>query len=305
MTISTGRNARNVPAAVASPRPANRYWTSGQQCPQTAADRACGDLVGVGEPEREDDGREALQDVHRGRRGREPACVLLEQDVGVALADVAPDAVERVAVARQDGDQIRGRQRSARVADEGPAEDGHAHQDAPSDPPVTGIGRSAHGSICWDERGDTGACIDTDPSGSGDLLRNRPFRYLLGGHAVSSLGDWVATFGLMLFVRDLTRGSSIEGLAISGILGFRILPALIAAPIASSITDRFDRRRTMIAADICRAALIAAVPFTPNLGAVYGIAFVLEGVEPRVPSGARRDGPEDGAAATSSPAPTG
>jgi dTMP kinase len=82
----------------------------------------------------------------------------------------------------------------------------------------------------------------------------------------------------MLFVRDLTRGSSIEGLAISGILGFRILPALIAAPIASSIADRFDRRRTMITADILRACLIAAVPFTPNLGAVYGIAFVLEGL---------------------------
>ena len=112
----------------------------------------------------------------------------------------------------------------------------------------------------------------------GELLRNKPFRLLLTGHAVSSLGDWVATFGLMLFVRNLTRGSSIEGLAISGILGFRILPALIAAPIASTITDRFDRRRTMIVTDLVRAGLIATVPFTPNLGAVYAIAFVLEGM---------------------------
>jgi dTMP kinase len=88
----------------------------------------------------------------------------------------------------------------------------------------------------------------------------------------------VATFGLMFFVGQLTKGSSIEGLAISGILGFRILPALIAAPIASSITDRFDRRRLMIFSDLTRAALIAIVPFTPNLGAVYGIAFFLEGV---------------------------
>ncbi len=115
-------------------------------------------------------------------------------------------------------------------------------------------------------------------SAGGDLLANRSLRLLLTGHAVTSLGDWVATFGLMLFVRDLTRGSSIEGLAISGILGFRILPALIAAPIASSITDRFDRRRTMIATDVVRACLIAAVPFTPNLGAVYAIAFGLEGL---------------------------
>lgn len=115
-------------------------------------------------------------------------------------------------------------------------------------------------------------------SAAGEHLANRPFRLLLTGHGISSLGDWVATFGLMLFVRDLTRGSSIEGLAISGILGFRILPALVAAPIASSITDRFDRRQTMIATDVARAALIAAVPFTPDLGAVYAIAFGLEGL---------------------------
>src|SRR5207302_1676535 len=113
---------------------------------------------------------------------------------------------------------------------------------------------------------------------AGEHLADRPFRLLLTGHGVSSLGDWVATFGLMLFIRNLTRGSAIQGLAISGILGFRILPALIAAPIASSITDRFDRRRTMIAADLSRAALIALVPFTPNLAAVYAIAFFLEGM---------------------------
>jgi dTMP kinase len=125
--------------------------------------------------------------------------------------------------------------------------------------------------------GEAGGTVQRDGSES-HLLRIAPFRKLLGGHAISSLGDWVATFGLMLFVRDLTRGSSIEGLAISGILGFRILPALLAAPIASTVTDRFDRRRTMITTDVVRAGLIAIVPFTPNLAAVYGIAFVLEGL---------------------------
>lgn len=112
---------------------------------------------------------------------------------------------------------------------------------------------------------------------AGVHLANRPFRLLLFGHGVSSLGDWVATFGLMLFVRNLTKGSSIQGLAISGILGFRILPALIAAPIASTVSDRFDRRRTMMTSDLARAGLIALVPFTPNLAAVYAIAFFLEG----------------------------
>jgi dTMP kinase len=109
-----------------------------------------------------------------------------------------------------------------------------------------------------------------------EYFRNRPYRLLWTGHTVSSLGDWVATFGLMLLVQQLTRGKSYEGLAISGILGFRILPALIAAPIATGIADRFDRRRTMIVTDLVRAGLIALVPFVPRLGVVYAIAFVLE-----------------------------
>lgn len=119
---------------------------------------------------------------------------------------------------------------------------------------------------------------DAATSFSRDLLGNRPFRALLAGQAVSALGDWVATFALMLLVREITSGMSYEGLAISGILGFRILPALVAAPIASSIADRFDRRRTMIVMDLARAALIASVPLVASLGSVYAIAFVLEGL---------------------------
>lgn len=80
----------------------------------------------------------------------------------------------------------------------------------------------------------------------------------------------------MLFVRELTVGEPYEGLAISGVLGFRILPALLAAPLASSLTDRFDRRRTMILTAVVRAALIAVVPFAPHLAAVYAIAFAME-----------------------------
>lgn len=109
-----------------------------------------------------------------------------------------------------------------------------------------------------------------------EYFRNRPFRILWIGQTIASLGDWVATFGLMLFVRELTLGAPYEGLAISGILGFRILPALIAAPIASSIADRFDRRRTMVLTTLVRAALIATVPFAPQLAAVYAIAFAME-----------------------------
>src|SRR5437879_13544131 len=95
---------------------------------------------------------------------------------------------------------------------------------------------------------------------AGEHLADRPFRLLLFGHGVSSLGDWVATFGLMLFVRNLTRGSSIQGLAISGILGFRILPALVAAPIASSISAPFARGGPPRPRDPSRAVPCASVP---------------------------------------------
>jgi predicted MFS family arabinose efflux permease len=106
----------------------------------------------------------------------------------------------------------------------------------------------------------------------GALVRRRGFRDLLIGQGVSGLGDWMGTVAFMALALELT-GSP---LAVGGILTLRLLPAAIGGPLATRAVQHWDRRRTMLAMDALRAAVIAAVPFIRAIWWVYTCAFVLE-----------------------------
>lgn len=103
------------------------------------------------------------------------------------------------------------------------------------------------------------------------LLRPGPFRQLLTGQAVSSLGDWVGTVALIAAAFDLTGSPT----AVGGVLVLRLVPPLFAAPVGGILADRLDRRFIMISSNLAMAGLIALVPFV-NLAGLYIIAFVSE-----------------------------
>lgn len=106
----------------------------------------------------------------------------------------------------------------------------------------------------------------------GSLVRRTGFRDLLIGQGVSGLGDWMGTVAFMALALELT-GSP---LAVGGILTLRLLPAAVGGPLATRAVKRWDRRRTMLAMDAARAAVIAAVPLIRAIWWVYACAFVLE-----------------------------
>jgi MFS family permease len=84
-------------------------------------------------------------------------------------------------------------------------------------------------------------------------LRNRNFALLWLGGLVSFFGDWVLFITLPVFVYDLT-GST---LATGGMFIAQTLPRLLFGSIAGVFVDRWDRRRTMVAANLlCAAALL-------------------------------------------------
>ncbi len=86
-----------------------------------------------------------------------------------------------------------------------------------------------------------------------DLLRtNRHYRRLWLGEIASLLGDWLNTIALYTLVRQLT-GSP---LALGLVFITKMLPFALASPLAGLVTDRFDRRRLMIAADLARAVVV-------------------------------------------------
>jgi predicted MFS family arabinose efflux permease len=104
------------------------------------------------------------------------------------------------------------------------------------------------------------------------LVKRQGFRDLLIGQGISGLGDWMGTIAFMAIALELT-GSP---LAVGGILTLRLLPAAIGGPLAARAVKHWDRRRTMLAMDAARAAIIAAVPLFRAIWWVYTCAFILE-----------------------------
>jgi dTMP kinase len=78
---------------------------------------------------------------------------------------------------------------------------------------------------------------------------------------VSSLGDWVGVVAIVVFANKIGGGPAAVGLVMTA----RVLPGFFIGPLAGVIADRWDRKRTMVVADILRAGIIFSLPFVPNL----------------------------------------
>jgi MFS family permease len=100
----------------------------------------------------------------------------------------------------------------------------------------------------------------------------RPFRDLLVGQAVSSLGDWMGTVALMALVLEITDSAT----AVGGVLVLRLAPTVLAGPLAARLTKRWSRRRTMLAMDAIRVPAVAILPWVTHLWWIYIWAFVVE-----------------------------
>src|SRR5919202_2965516 len=88
------------------------------------------------------------------------------------------------------------------------------------------------------------------------LLRRRDFRRVYAAVAVSELGDAFQYIALMWFA--LVAAGPL------GVLVVRLadsIPALVFGFHAGVVADRWDRRRTMIAADLVRAAVLVPATF--------------------------------------------
>jgi len=111
-------------------------------------------------------------------------------------------------------------------------------------------------------------------SGFRGVFASKGFRRLLIGQAVSSLGDWVATFAFIVGAYALSHQNQT---AVAVVLVLRLVPPMFAAPVGGVVADRLPRRTIMVTCDLSRAALIALVPFV-GLTLLYVIAFVHESI---------------------------
>ena len=95
------------------------------------------------------------------------------------------------------------------------------------------------------------------------LFRDSNFRRLWIGQTISEIGSRISREGLPLTAVIVLGGAASDMGLLQAAAGFA---ALLTAPMAGWMADRFHRRPVMIAADIGRAALLGLIP----LAAVQG-----------------------------------
>ncbi|QYC45797.1 Thymidylate kinase [Nonomuraea coxensis DSM 45129] len=80
--------------------------------------------------------------------------------------------------------------------------------------------------------------------------------------SVCSLGDWLNLLALTALAAHLTSGDDyrVQSLAVGGVFIAKMLPAVLLGPLAGVFADRFDRRLTMVAADLARFAVVLSIP---------------------------------------------
>jgi MFS family permease len=102
------------------------------------------------------------------------------------------------------------------------------------------------------------------------------FRKLWAASALSNLGDGVALVAAPLLATALTRNPAL----VAGLVFAQRLPWLLFALLSGALVDRLDRRRTMAAVAVCRAALIGGLGVAvlldrATLPLLYAIFFLL------------------------------
>ena len=105
------------------------------------------------------------------------------------------------------------------------------------------------------------------------LLRRRNFALLWFGGLVSMTGDWALRAGLPVYVY-LLSGST---LATGAMVAASLVPRLVLGSVAGVFVDRWDRRRTLIVANLLLAVTVLAlmVVDTPDrLWVVFAVAVV-------------------------------
>ncbi|HLZ22646.1 MAG TPA: MFS transporter, partial [Ktedonobacterales bacterium] len=103
------------------------------------------------------------------------------------------------------------------------------------------------------------------------LLRNRSFALVWGGGLVSLAGDWALITGLPLVVYQMTGSTLAVGITLIA----NSLPRLAFGSMAGVFVDRWDRRRTMMVADVLLGLAILPLLLVASAEWLWLIAVVL------------------------------
>lgn len=102
------------------------------------------------------------------------------------------------------------------------------------------------------------------------LIRKGPFARLWWSGTISSVGDWVALFATIALANEI---GGVTGIIVP--LVARLLPGVFGA-VGGVVADRFDRKWTMVIADVGRGGLVLFLLIVDSLLELFIISFFLE-----------------------------
>ena len=112
---------------------------------------------------------------------------------------------------------------------------------------------------------------DTAPRSTRSLMTTGPFARFFWAAVIGSTGDWVTVLALLTLAN---RIGSQEGILIA--LMSRILPGLLLGGFVGVVSDRMDRRKLVVFADIGRGAVVPFLVFVDSLPKLVALTLVLE-----------------------------
>lgn len=107
------------------------------------------------------------------------------------------------------------------------------------------------------------------------VYRSPNFVKLWVAQVVSKAGANFVEVGLAVFALRVAQGNLA---AYGGLLFAGLLPPVLLGWAAGGVVDRWDRRRTMVAGDLLRAALVLSIPVVGHLWWAFGAVFLVETV---------------------------
>jgi len=106
------------------------------------------------------------------------------------------------------------------------------------------------------------------------LFRNKNFSSLWLGQFVSALGDRFTQMSLLTIVMVISQDS---GQKMAWVTFYSLLPFLLFGQFFGVLSDRANRKKIMIIADVLRAGLVALIPFiskyTDSFIYIYAVIF--------------------------------
>jgi dTMP kinase len=101
-----------------------------------------------------------------------------------------------------------------------------------------------------------------------------PYRKLFTAQVISSFGDWVGFLAVVSLAAS--AGKSNADVAVGVVLSARLIPGFFFGAFATSVLDRWDRKRLLVTCDIGRGVTFAVLPFIHTVWGLFLVSMLLE-----------------------------